>query len=97
MLFEGDARSVEHFRGPAQVAGGERDFRFGYDASGAGHGFFWTEGARSIPQEFLRPREIAKLRHRDAAKRKRRRIVRAARLASKLRGDRPPQARELQL
>ncbi len=38
-------------------------------------GFFRTEGARSIPQEFLRPCEIAKLRHRDAAKRERRRIV----------------------
>jgi len=75
MRFEGRPRSVEHFHGPAQIARSERDFGLGYYASRAGDGFFRTEDARRIPQEFLRPHEIAKLRHRDSAKRKRRRIV----------------------
>jgi hypothetical protein len=75
MLFEGDPRSIEHFCRPAQIARGEGDFSFGHYASRARHGFLRIEAARSIPQEFLRSCEITKLRHRDAAKRKRRRIV----------------------
>jgi hypothetical protein len=73
--LEGRPRSVEHFRRPAQIARGEGDFGLGYYASRAGHGFFRTESARSIPQEFLRSCEVAKLGHRDAAKGERRRIV----------------------
>jgi hypothetical protein len=73
--FQGRPRSVEQFRRPAQIARGERDFSLSYYASRAGHGFFRTEGAHSISQEFLRSCEIAKLRHRDAAKRESRRII----------------------
>jgi hypothetical protein len=73
--FERCPCSVEHFRRPAQIARGKSDFGLGYDASRAGHGLFRTEGAPSMPQEFLRSCEIAKLCHRDAAKRERRRIV----------------------
>jgi hypothetical protein len=73
--FEGRPRSVQHFRRPTQIAGSQGDFGLGYYASRAGHGLFRTEGARSIPQEFLRSCEIPKLRHRDAAKCERRRIV----------------------
>jgi hypothetical protein len=40
-----------------------------------GHGFFRTEGPRSAPQQFLRSRALAKLRHRDASRRERWRIV----------------------
>jgi hypothetical protein len=59
MFFEGDARHVEHFRGPSQIAGGERDFSFGHDASCAGGGFFGTEATRSFPQKLLRTCELA--------------------------------------
>jgi hypothetical protein len=75
MLFEGDSRSVEDFRGPSQIAGGERDFGFGYDASCAGDGFFGTEAPRSFPQKLLRSCEVAKLSHGDPTERKRRRII----------------------
>jgi hypothetical protein len=75
MLFEGDSRGVEDFRGPSQIAGGERDFSFGYDASCAGDGFFGTEATRSFPQKFLRSCKVAKLCHGDPAQGKRRRIV----------------------
>ena len=73
--FEHRPCSVERFRGPVQIARDQRDLNLGDDASRAGHRFFRTEGACSFPQEFLRSREIPKLRHRDAAKCERRRIV----------------------
>ena len=41
----------------------------------AGHGLFRTEGARGTSQKRLRSNEIAELRHRDASKRERRRVV----------------------
>jgi hypothetical protein len=69
VLFERHPRCVERLRRPAQVAGDERDFGLGHDAPRAGHGFFWTEGARRTSQESLRSCEIAELRHRDASKR----------------------------
>jgi hypothetical protein len=40
-----------------------------------GHGLFRTEGARRTSHESLRSNEIAELRHRDASKRERRRVV----------------------
>jgi predicted dithiol-disulfide oxidoreductase (DUF899 family) len=73
--FEHRSSGIEHFRGPAEVAGGERDFRQGDRASRARHGFFRPKCARCIPQEFLRPHEVSKLRHRDATERERRRII----------------------
>src|SRR5206468_1048151 len=39
------------------------------------HGLLRTEGARRTSQESLRSNDIAELRHRDAAKRERRRVV----------------------
>jgi hypothetical protein len=59
MRFEGRPRSVEHFRRPAQIARGERDFGLSYDAPRTGYRFFRTESVRSIPQKLLRPCEIA--------------------------------------
>src|SRR5262249_62354866 len=68
MLFERCPCRLERLRRPAQIAGDERDVGLGDDASGAGHGLFRTEGARSTSQEALRSDEIAELRHRDASK-----------------------------
>jgi hypothetical protein len=62
-------------RRPAQVARGECDLGLGDDAPGAGHGLLRTEGPRRTSQEGLRSNEIAELRHRDASKRERRRVV----------------------
>ena len=73
--FERRPRRVERLRRPAQVARDERDLGLGDDAPRAGHGLFRTEGARRTSQERLRSNEIAELRHRDAAKRERRRVV----------------------
>src|SRR5712675_2498421 len=74
-LFERRPRRVERFRGPAQVARDERDLGLGDDAPRAGNGLIRTEGARRTSHESLRANEIAELRHRDAAKRERRRVV----------------------
>ena len=73
--FERRPRRVERLRRPAQVARDERDLGLGDDAPRAGHGLFRTEGARRTSQERLRSNEIAELRHRDASKRERRRVV----------------------
>ena len=73
--FERRPRRVERLRGPAQVARDERDLGLGDDAPRAGHRLFRTEGARRTSQQSLRANEIAELRHRDAAKRERRRVV----------------------
>ena len=73
--FERRPRRVERLRGPAQVARDERDLGLGDDAPRAGHRLSRTEGARRASQESLRANEIAELRHRDAAKRERRRVV----------------------
>ena len=73
--FERRPRRVERLRRPAQVARDERDLGLGDDAPRARHGLLRTEGARRASQQRLRAREIAELRHRDAAQRERRRIV----------------------
>ena len=73
--FERRPRRVERLRRPAQVARDERDLGLGDDAPRARHGLSGTEGARRAPQQSLRADEIAELRHRDAAKRERRRVV----------------------
>ena len=73
--FERRPRRVERLRRPAQVARDERDLGLGDDAPRAGHGLFRTEGTRRTSQERLRSNEIAELRHRDASKRERRRVV----------------------
>jgi predicted dithiol-disulfide oxidoreductase (DUF899 family) len=69
VLFERRPRRVERFRRPAQVAQDERDLGLSDDTSRASHSFFRTEGAPGTSQKRLRPREIAELRHRNAAKR----------------------------
>ena len=68
-------RRVERLPRPAQFARDQRDLRLGDDASRAGDGLCRTERPRRASQQRLRSREIAELRHRDAAQRKRRRIV----------------------
>jgi hypothetical protein len=75
VFFERYPRRLESFRRPAQVARNERNLSLGDDAPRASHDFFRTEGAGSTSQERLRSNEIAELRHRDATKRERRRIV----------------------
>src|SRR5258708_37418049 len=75
VLFERHSRRVERLRREAEVARGQRDLGLGHDTPSAGHGFFRTEGPRSAPQQFLRSRVFAELRHRDAAERERWRIV----------------------
>jgi hypothetical protein len=75
MPFERCPRSLERFGRQSQVAQGECDLGLGDYAPRAGYGFFRTEGARSAPQQFLRSRELAELRHRDSPKRERWRIV----------------------
>jgi hypothetical protein len=57
--FEGQPRSVEHFRRPTEIARGERDFGLSYYAPRAGYRFFLTESVRSIPQKLLRSCELA--------------------------------------
>ena len=69
VLFERHPRRLERLRRPAQVARDKCDFGLGDDTPSAGHGFFWTKGARSTPQENLRSHEIAELRHRNPSKR----------------------------
>src|SRR5216117_2102100 len=73
--FERRPRRVERLRWPAQVARDERDLGLGDDAPRASDRLFRTEGTRSTSQERLRSNEIAELRHRDASKRERRRVV----------------------
>ena len=73
--FERRPRCVERLRRPAQVARGERDLGLGDDTPRAGHGLFRTEGARRTSHESLRSNEIAELRHCDASKCQRRRVV----------------------
>jgi len=75
MRFEDCPCSVECFRSPTQITRGERNLCLGDDAPGTGHSFSRTEGTRRPPQEFLRSREIAKLCHRNTAKREGRCIV----------------------
>ena len=73
--FERRPCRVERLRWPAEVARDERDVGLGDDAPRAGHGLFRTEGTRSTSQESLRSNEIAELRHGNASKRERGRIV----------------------
>ncbi len=73
--FERRARRVEGLRRPAQIARGERDLGLRDDAPRAGHRLVRTEGARSTTQQRLRSNQIAELRHSDASKSERRRVV----------------------
>ena len=75
VLFQRRPRGVERLRRPAQVAADEGDLGLGDDTPRAGHGLFRTEGARRTSHESLRSNEIAELRHRDASKCQRRRVV----------------------
>ncbi len=75
VLFQRHPCCMKRFRRPAQVARGQRNLGFGDDAPRACHGFFWTKGPSRLPQEFPRPYKLSELRHRDAAKRQRRRII----------------------
>jgi len=73
--FERRSRRLELLGRPAQVARGQRDFALGDDAPCAGDGFLCSEGPCRPSHERLRSTEVAELRHRNAAKRERRRIV----------------------
>jgi hypothetical protein len=75
MRFERRPRCVERLCRPTKLARNESDLGLGDDAPCLRHGYFPTEAARSTSQESFRSYEIAELRHRDAAKGKRWRIV----------------------
>jgi hypothetical protein len=75
VLFERHSRRLERLRREAEVARGQGDLGLGHDTPCAGTRFFRTEGPRSAPQQFLRSRVFAELRHRDASQRERWRIV----------------------
>jgi len=75
VLFKRRPRCAERFHRPAQVARDEGDLGLGDDAPRASHRLFWTEGARRTSHQSPRSNEIAALRHRDASKRKRSRVV----------------------
>ena len=74
-LLERRPRRLERPGGPAQLARDQRDLGLGDDAAGAGHRLPGAEGARRPLHQGFRAREIAELRHGDAAQRQRRRIV----------------------
>src|SRR5882757_7111024 len=73
--FERRPCGVECFRGPTQVARGERDLGLGDHAPRPGYGFFRTKGTRGTSQERFRSNQIAELCHRYAAKRESRCVV----------------------
>ena len=75
MPFERVMRRIERLHRPVEIARDERDLGFGDGAARAGDGLPRAEGACRAPQQRLGAVEIAELRHRDAAKRQRRRIV----------------------
>ena len=75
VLFERHPRCVERLRRPGEVARGKRDLGLGDHALRASHGLFPTKGSCGTTHQNLRSSEIAELRHRDASKRERRRVV----------------------
>ena len=75
MPIERRPRRIERLRGPAQVARDECDLGLGDDASRTGQRLFRTKGGRRTSQQSLRANQIAELRHRDASKRERWRVV----------------------
>ena len=74
-LLERRPGGVERLGGPAELARDQRDLGFGHDAARAGHRLPGAEGARRALDQGLGAREIAELRHGDAAQRQRRRVV----------------------
>jgi hypothetical protein len=69
------ARSLDCSCSTTEVARYERDLGLGDDAPSTSHDFFLAEPACGTAQQGLGTDEIAQLRHRDPAKRERRRIV----------------------
>ena len=96
--FERRPRRVQYFRRRAQVARYERDLGLGDDTPRTGDRLSRTEGAGRTSQKGLRAREITELRHRDTAKRKRRRVVPEGdplqRADEVTRGERPRRSRD---
>jgi len=75
VMFECCPRCVERLRRPAKVARGERDLGFRDDAPRASYRLSRTECPSSISHESFRADEIPELRHRDASKGERGRVV----------------------
>jgi hypothetical protein len=75
MGFKDSPCRAERSHGVVQIAGNQRDFRFGNATSGAGCRFMGTERAGSTSQQVFRASEIAKLRHSDATQGQRRRVI----------------------
>ncbi len=73
--LESGSRCVEGLRRPAQVARNESDLRLDDDTASAGQCFPRPEGTGRTSHEGPCSNQVAKLRHCDAAKCKRRRIV----------------------
>jgi len=73
--LEGRAGRVEGFCSLAQVPGRERDLGFGNDASSASDDLFRAKSACGTSQQFSGPNELAELRHGNASKGQRWRVV----------------------
>jgi hypothetical protein len=75
VFFERCPRRIECLLRPTQVACHESDLSFGDETPRAGHGLSRTKCASCTLQKRLGAYEIPKLRHRDSAKCKRRRVI----------------------
>ena len=73
--FERLSRGGERLDGPAEIARHEGDLRLRDDTARSGNRLPGGEPARGGPQERFRPREIAELRHGNAAQRERGGVV----------------------
>ncbi len=69
------ARRCQALRGPVEFTRDERDLRLGDDAARARDAFLRTKGTPGTAQQQFGARQIAELRHGNAADRKRRRII----------------------
>jgi hypothetical protein len=75
VLLERRPGCIEPLHRPTQVARDERDLGFGNDTPGASYGLSGTERTRRTSKERFCENEITELRHRDASKRERSRVV----------------------
>ena len=75
LRFEHDPSGVECLQRPAEITRNKRDLSLGDDTARPGNRLFRAEGASRASQKLSGTRKIAKLRHRDAAQRQRRRII----------------------
>ncbi|MDT4873140.1 hypothetical protein FQZ97_1083670 [compost metagenome] len=65
--LENRPRCVQRLQGLAQIARNKSDFGFSNGTPRAGHRLFHAESTRRPSQQLPGAREVAELRHRDAA------------------------------